>query len=269
MSRKKLILLLALLTLVLAVIAAVFVFKRQAVAPDPTLNRSQRSNQKTGPAGEVKSEAVKATPPAFDKQRYSTDDPASPWVVANKLRPLKPADYAPQTAAPDIKLRLGAGQPEMRLAEPARTALGQLAQAAAKQGLTLMLASGYRPYNMQVSVYNNEVSKYGQAQADRQSARPGHSEHQTGLAADLAPANGNCMIEECFGSLPEGKWLAAHAHEHGFIIRYPQGKEAVTGYLYEPWHLRYVGPELAAEMIAKNITTLEEFFGLAAAPNYQ
>ena len=122
---------------------------------------------------------------------------------------------------------------------------------------------------LQVSVYNNEVKTYGQATADKQSARPGYSEHQTGLAVDLEPASRQCEVQDCFASTIEGKWLAVNAYLHGFIMRYPPGKEAVTGYKQESWHFRYIGKELAAEMKQQNITTLEEFFGLPAAPNYR
>lgn len=225
--------------------------------------------------GQVKSQATtRPSAKAFDKKQHSLDDPASLWVVANKRRPLNPPQYAPQTAAPAMQLRLAASYPEMQISSLAVADMEALANAATAAGLPLMFASGYRSYSSQVAVYNNEVRNYGQAQADRQSARPGHSEHQTGLAADLAPASGECLIAECFGELPEGQWLAAHAHEYGFIIRYPQGKEAVTGYLYEPWHVRYVGRDLAAEIHRQQSTdsdknlTLEEFFGLPAAPTY-
>lgn len=211
---------------------------------------------------------------AFDKGQYSLDDPASPWVIANKRRPLNPPQYAPAVKAPDMKLRLAASDPEMQVSALAVTDLEALARAATAAGRPLMLASGYRSYHTQAAVYNNERKTHGQAEADRQSARPGYSEHQTGLAVDLAPASGECLIAECFGELAEGKWLAAHAHEYGFVIRYLPDKEAVTGYLYEPWHVRYVGRRLAAEIHrqqtegGKASLTLEEFFGLPAAPDY-
>lgn len=259
--RKKLIAVLA--VIVLATLAGILLMPGDASAPAPSA---------TPPAadGQVKSEAATRPPAAaFDKRQQSLDNPASPWIIANKRRPLNPLQYVPPLAAPDMKLRLNARTPEMQVSTQALADLERLAMAAEAAGRPLMLASGYRSYQSQVAVYNNEVKRYGQTQADRQSARPGHSEHQTGLAIDLAPASGQCMIEECFGELPEGKWLIAHAHEYGFIIRYPQGKEAVTGYLYEPWHLRYVGRELAAELHKQGNPTLEEFFGLPAAPTYQ
>ncbi len=133
--------------------------------------------------------------------------------------------------------------------------------AAAKDGNQLLLASGYRSEGLQRTLYNGYVQKEGQAAADRSSAKPGTSEHQTGLAADVGAASRKCEIEVCFGDMPEGEWLANHASHYGFIIRYPQGKEAVTGYEYEPWHIRYVGVALATELLPTQ-QTMEEFFSI-------
>jgi D-alanyl-D-alanine carboxypeptidase len=112
-----------------------------------------------------------------------------------------------------------------------------------------------------------EVDATGQKHADSVSARPGHSEHQTGLAADLGASSGECALRACFGDMPEGKWLAANAYRYGFIIRYQKGATPRTGYAYEPWHLRYVGKQLAAEMQRTSVT-LEEYFHLPAYPDY-
>ena len=133
----------------------------------------------------------------------------------------------------------------------------------AQTGASLSVVSPYRSYTSQVSVYAGWVKRLGKAQADRQSARPGHSEHQTGLAVDI-----NTAVAQSFATTPAGKWLAANSWRYGFILRYPDGKEPVTGYEFEPWHFRYVGVALATEMHTTKITTLEEFFGLPAAPNY-
>jgi zinc D-Ala-D-Ala carboxypeptidase len=148
----------------------------------------------------------------------------------------------------------------------AATALTDMIAAAQAESLTISPLSGYRSYNTQVSVYNNEVKRYGQSVADTQSARPGTSEHQTGLAIDVG--GGGCGIEDCFGNTPNGKWVAANAYKYGFIIRYTPGKESVTGYRPEPWHIRYIGTELATEMRQKGAQTLEEFFELPPAPSY-
>jgi D-alanyl-D-alanine carboxypeptidase len=140
---------------------------------------------------------------------------------------------------------------------------------AAAGGVKFNLQSGYRSYSFQVNLYNGYVKQQGQATADRQSARPGYSEHQTGLAADLGgvtqPA---CNVAQCFAKTPEGAWLAANAHTYGFIVRYGADDEETTGYDYEPWHIRYVGIELAAEMHRKGIQTLEEFFDISGGTAY-
>lgn len=201
---------------------------------------------------------------SFNKKQYSLTDPTSQWVVVNKIRPLNPKTYEPAgMRTPDITTSSG-----QQLNDAAATALESMAKAAADQGVNLKLVSAYRSYSTQVATYDSEVRGYGQAQADRESARPGYSEHQTGWAADLGAASGKCQIQACFADAPEGKWLAANAYKYGFIIRYPKNKEHVTGYLYEPWHVRFVGQELASEMHNQKVETLEEFFGLPAAPSY-
>ena len=130
-----------------------------------------------------------------------------------------------------------------------------------------MLASGYRSYALQEAVHNNYVAQDGEAAANRYSAKPGHSEHQTGLAIDLSGTDGVCVIEDCFKDTKTAKWLAKNAHTYGYILRYEPGKEAIVGYTYEPWHFRYVGIPLATE-IYQNKTTMEQCFQLPAAPDY-
>lgn len=208
-------------------------------------------------------------PPSFNKKQYSLDDPTSIWVVANKARQLKPADYIPaDLVTPNVPLRLSASSPEMHVRQVTATALEQLFASAKTQGLNFKLSSGYRSYADQTQVYNGYVKTAGQAAADSESARPGFSEHQTGLAADVGSVSGGCLVEQCFANTPEGKWLAANAYQFGFIVRYQSDKTSVTGYEYEPWHIRYIGTALAGEMHKDSITTLEEFFGLPAAPDY-
>jgi len=202
----------------------------------------------------------------FNKTAYSIDTPGSIWWVVNKTRPLHPTDYVPpDLVVPNIPLRLTSGDQEMHVSKQMATDLESLVSAGNKANVHLMLASGYRSYNLQVLVYNQNVKSLGQAGADQASAKPGTSEHQTGFAADLEPASRVCEVATCFSTTPEGIWLAAHAYQYGFIIRYPADKTAITGYEYEPWHVRYVGVALATELHNKNIETLEEFFGLPAA----
>jgi D-alanyl-D-alanine carboxypeptidase len=203
----------------------------------------------------------------FNKNQYSQNDPSSIWVVVNKGRVL-PSSYIPtDLVAPNIPLRLSSASDEMHVRKEAALALEGLIVAANTQNIHLMLASGYRSYSTQVSVYAAEVKGVGQVQADRESARPGHSEHQTGLAADLEPVSRTCQLDQCFANTPEGKWLAANSYKYGFIIRYPKDGESITGYEYEPWHVRYVGTGLA-EQIQANRQTLEQFFNLPVFISY-
>ncbi|WP_165066661.1 M15 family metallopeptidase [Marisediminicola senii] len=203
-------------------------------------------------------------PAGFDSGQRSIDDPASLWVVANKLRPMNPAGFVPPDLAyPSVEN--ANGQP---LRAPAGDALVAMFAAAAAEGAGGMrLQSAYRSYDTQVGVYNGYVAREGQASADAQSARPGHSEHQTGLAADIS-AGSSCILAACFADTPQGSWLAQNAWRFGFILRYPADKVPVTGYMFEPWHFRYVGTELSTELHERGIRTLEEFFGLPAAPGY-
>lgn len=141
----------------------------------------------------------------------------------------------------------------------ARNQLNKLIQDGTNEGLDLVFRSGYRSYENQKQLYNDYVARDGEEAANQYSAKPGQSEHQTGLAFDVGSNSATDDFRKSFGNTNEGKWIKAHAHQYGFIIRYPLGKEKITGYQYEPWHLRYVGKELA-EKIYKQDTTLEEYF---------
>ncbi|MFF6016639.1 M15 family metallopeptidase [Lysinibacillus fusiformis] len=164
-------------------------------------------------------------------------------LLANKIYPL-PSTFAPEE------------NPE------ARQALNQMLEAAKQQGFDLVAFSGYRSFEYQTTLYNNYVNRDGQAAADRYSARPGYSEHQTGLAFDIGErGKEDVWLTEEFGETPAGQWLFAHAQEYGFILRFPQNKEEITGYMYESWHYRYVGKDVAKE-IAKQSITLEEYLGV-------
>ncbi|GFZ79285.1 M15 family metallopeptidase [Nesterenkonia alkaliphila] len=195
-------------------------------------------------------------------------EPDSVHVLVNKRNPLDPLSYSPSDlVTPNVPLH--GPQEAMQLrAEPAE-ALERLFAAADGAGHSLSMISGYRSHDYQVQVYGQHVATNGQEAADRVSARPGHSEHQTGLAVDVdTPAGPETTLRRAFGETPEGRWVAENAHEFGFIIRYPEGAEEITGFSYEPWHLRYVGEATAAEIVARGVT-LEEYWDQPAAPDYQ
>ena len=139
----------------------------------------------------------------------------------------------------------------------AGSALNEMISAAASEGISLRMISGFRSYETQNVLYNNYVARDGVAATDRYSARPGHSEHQTGLSFDLN------SLEQSFGQTAEGKWLAENCWKYGFIIRYPSEKEAITGYMYEPWHVRYLGKETAKAVYESGLC-LEEYLGITS-----
>ena len=206
----------------------------------------------------------------FDPPKYSIDQAGSLWVVVNKQRQISLLKYQPESLAfpafPKPKVQNPFG---LQMREEAAIATVELAKAMAEAGKgTLILNSGFRTYKNQQGLYNRTRDTRGLAVAEKLSARPGHSEHQLGLAADFSVRGQGCVIMVCFGRTKAGIWLAENAHEFGFVVRYPKGYKPVTGFQDEPWHFRYVGVELATEMKTKEIKTLEEFWGLESAPDY-
>lgn len=143
--------------------------------------------------------------------------------------------------------------------QEASVALEQMFSDAKEEGLVFIAVSGYRSFERQAFLYENAVEENGPSQ--KLVAEPGYSEHQTGLAMDVSTASIEYELVEAFGSTPEGLWLEEHAHVYGYIIRYQAGKEGITGYDYEPWHLRYVGIELAERLVEDELS-LDEYHNL-------
>lgn len=139
----------------------------------------------------------------------------------------------------------------------AQTAFDEMKNSAAADGISLAILSGYRSYEYQENLYNKYMTERGIAAADEVSARPGHSEHQSGLCMDIN------STEFSFADTKEAKWIEENCAEFGFIIRFPKGKEEITGYDYEPWHVRYVGKEVAKN-ITENGICLEEYLGVSS-----
>lgn len=179
-------------------------------------------------------------------------------VLVNKERNL-PADYIPDDLiAPDIPFAFEGDHPKKLMREEAAEALQQLFSRAWDDALEIYGLSGYRSYETQRHIFAYNVEQRGEEEANRFSARPGQSEHQTGLAMDVTSPGVGFTLTQAFGETPEGRWLEEHAHEFGFIIRYPEDSEHITGYQYEPWHLRYVGIEHATAIREAGLT-LEEY----------
>lgn len=144
----------------------------------------------------------------------------------------------------------------------AQAAFDRMAAAAAADGYTIWIGSGFRSYDTQEAIFNRYAASSGEAAANRYSARPGQSEHQTGLAMDIAGGDGSAFLKTAFEDTPEFAWLDKHAADYGFILRFLKDREWATGYIYEPWHYRYVGEDLA-RILKDSGLSVEEYAGLA------
>ena len=200
--------------------------------------------------------------------RLATGFAGSEWVVVNKLRPLSPLDFEPEVRKISSSESLDNSR-GLELRDVAATALEAMAKEMLFQGAGQMFVnSAYRSYDYQLELFVDKVEQYGEAEALVRSAKAGHSEHQTGLAVDVSvPAQG-CAIMQCFGDTEAGKWIAENSWKFGYIVRYERDTTSITGYTYEPWHLRYVGMEIARMYANNGIHTLEDFWGFPAAENY-
>jgi len=178
-------------------------------------------------------------------------------ILVNKTYTLA-SDYEPADLAP-IKYYAEDRSPAARfMRQEAADHFHEMIEAAAADGYTIVMTTAYRSYGFQSTLWNNYVARDGEEAASKYSARPGTSEHQTGLAADVSAASVNFALTQDFGATEEGKWLAENAHKYGFILRYTKEGEEITGYMYEPWHFRYVGEDVAKE-IHELGCTLEEY----------
>lgn len=228
-----------------------------------------------GPSGLVDAQTASAEPalciaePCFEPDDFSIDEPDSIWVVVNKQRPLANLKYAPKLVKPALATPRTNNPYGLSLAKPAADAFVALTIAAKKAGAgDIFMQSAYRSYNYQMSVHSGAVARLGLKAGEALAARPGHSEHQTGLAVDVAAVGQGCVIQVCFANTRAGRYVAKYAYKYGFIVRYPNGQTPITGYQFEPWHLRYVGVGLATEMKNTGVSVLEVFWGLDPAPSY-
>jgi D-alanyl-D-alanine carboxypeptidase len=187
-------------------------------------------------------------------------NPENILALVNKEQSL-PANYKPNDLViPNVPFTFAETNVEKRyMRAEAAKALEEMFAKAKEEQIFLYAVSGYRSYERQKALFDAEVNRVGKDKAVMAVAIPGRSEHQTGLAVDITSPSVQYEITQAFGETKEGKWVAEHAHEFGFIIRYPKGKEGITGYQYEPWHLRYVGKK-AAKIIFEKRITLEEYF---------
>ncbi|MFS0749096.1 D-alanyl-D-alanine carboxypeptidase family protein [Oceanobacillus sp. 1P07AA] len=199
------------------------------------------------------------TEPAFsDAGTEVISNPYDQLVLVNKDFSL-PADYIPDDLViPNVPFPFTEDIPKKYMRQAAADALEELFADAQKEGLDLYAQSGYRSYDRQDTIFAANAAENGEKHANTFSARPGESEHQTGLAMDVTSPEVNFNLETEFGETNEGKWVKENAAKYGFIIRFPEGKEDITKYQFEPWHLRYVGHKAAEEIMNEDIT-LEEY----------
>lgn len=184
-------------------------------------------------------------------------DPTDTLILVNKNNK---APAVPVTLVkPDVQPTRETVSENIYMRPEAAAALEDLFEAAAQDGITLYATSGYRSYSTQKAIFERKLERMDEKQANASVAKPGYSEHQTGLAMDIeGETTKGTGLTEAFGESPEGIWTAEHCAEYGFIIRYPKGKTNITGYIYEPWHLRYVGKDAAAEITELGVT-FEEY----------
>lgn len=185
--------------------------------------------------------------------RYNYKDSNSIFVLVNKENKLEDG-YVPTDL---VEINYNLVNKPIKMRSEAAEALNNMIEEGKANGLSLLLSSGYRSGDNQEALYSTEVATRGEG--INYVAPPGTSEHETGLAIDITSNKIGCKLEDIFDTTEEGKWLIDNAHRFGFILRYPKDKEEITGYLYEPWHFRYVGVELANIIYEKGIT-LEEYY---------
>lgn len=176
-------------------------------------------------------------------------------ILANKSHPL-PEDYEPSDlVTPNVKVNKSG----LSLRKEASDAIEEMFNAAKEENINLVLGSSYRSYSYQASLFSRYVAKDGEEKAAKYSSKPGQSEHQTGLAADISDESGENFLKQSFKDTKEGIWLKNNSYKFGYILRYPEGKEDITGYMFEPWHFRYIGKEEALKVYNSGLC-FEEYY---------
>jgi D-alanyl-D-alanine carboxypeptidase len=225
-------------------------------------SRSTRSGATSSQSPRIRDNGTAVTAPSASAAPLLPAD-LSLLTVVTKDRSLGTA-YKPPDLIP-ISAEYQSSKEVQELRRPAAEALTQMLGDARRAGLTIKVNSGFRSYDYQAAVLRSEIANYGCVEALRQVAVPGHSEHQLGLAADLTSADVGWDLQDTFGTTPEGRWLVAHAASYGFVLSYPQDKEAITGYRYEPWHFRFVTVPVAQAIASSGKTPTEYLSGLGKA----
>lgn len=229
--------------------------KDAAPSDHPSASVSPGSTE-ASPAGSAAPDSGSPSPSAHEVDT----NPDSLAVLVNKQYALPDGYNPPDLVYPDVPFLFKEKIEKRMMRKDAAAALEKLFAGAKEDGIYLAGVSAYRSHATQTALFNNYVKKDGEEKAKTYSAVPGHSEHETGLSIDVSGSDGKFAAEPGFAGTPEAEWLSGHAADYGFIIRYPEGKDAITGYTYEPWHIRYVGEAIAKEIAAAG-STLEEYYG--------
>ncbi|EFM11088.1 peptidase M15B and M15C DD-carboxypeptidase VanY/endolysin [Paenibacillus curdlanolyticus YK9] len=224
--------------------------------PQPHQSQSYKSNKQSTAIDDDNTSAQTMFPSKY---------PASIGVIVNKNIYL-PQTYKPADLVyPNVTFLFDEKIDKRKIRREAAKALERLFAAAKKDGIYLSGVSGYRSYATQKGLFERYMKRDGYMEAMKYSALPGTSEHQTGLAIDVSGSDGKCAVSSCFANTKESKWLSQHSAEYGYIIRYPKGKEHITGYKYEPWHIRYIGPSKISLEMRKQGACLEEYYKVSSA----
>ena len=242
--------------LVLICISAIFILfvRFRSNAYKENNNTTNKGNNYTG-------DSLNSGENNGDTEKINIDTEfESVTVLVNKEYKVNKTDVPKDLVVPNVKFSFNYEDEKKQLRMEAAKYLEQLFAEADKQGHELLAVSGYRSYMRQKSIYDANLLKYGYDYTWLYSAMPGTSEHQTGLAIDISCATMNGILSAKFAESKEGKWVQENAYKYGFIIRYPSKKSNMTGYGYEPWHIRYVGQELAKILYDRKIT-LDEYYG--------
>jgi len=206
--------------------------------------------------------------PGADQIKALVDDYTSNnslWAIVSKTHPIS-EDYTPESLIiPDVATRSDKSDSERSIRSDIAQAVVDMFIAAKADGYELMIGSGYRSATLQSVYFNSLANSVGDEAANQSVARPGESEHQTGLAIDISTLSYECYLDNCFAYTSGGQWLAKNSYKYGFILRYPEDKTVITGYRYESWHFRYVGVDLATALYQSNLTLDEAWPYLQAA----
>ncbi len=249
---------------VLIVLASGFGVSHAYIAYKEAAHTSSNNRYYTEDIGSLKEKPLPTIEECLSEADLPTREkivttPGSIFCLVNKEYSL-PSDYVPEDlVVPDVKFSIDYESEKKYMRKVAADSLEEMFKAAKDEKLELIAVSGYRSYQRQQEIYEKNLKTRGTSHTNQYSAKPGYSEHQTGLVMDISCQSENFDLQESFGETPEGIWVAENAHLYGYIIRYPEEKCNITGYAYEPWHLRYVGVAMSTYLYQHNLT-LDEYY---------